>query len=106
MGEATLFLEPQRELCVIPAACRPSAPLGRSCTLRGKARSPHCAQGVPSGGLVAATGVFLLRWVLQGALGSSWRELASRSGGELPVTRGMRLKLGNTLGHGTRQFLS
>lgn len=51
------------------------------------------------------TGLFLLPWVLQGALGSFWKELTIRSGGELPVTRGVHLELVNILGHGTGQFL-
>lgn len=49
MGEATLFLEPQGGLCAIPTACQPSAPVGESYTLRGKAYSPPCAQGMLSG---------------------------------------------------------
>jgi len=104
MGEATLFLEPRRELCAVPAICRPSAPLSVVHS-QGKGSQPSLCPGSAKWVLVTATGMFLLPWVLQGALDSSWRELASRSGGELPVTRGMHLKLGNTLGHGTRQFL-
>lgn len=49
MGEATLFLEPQGGLCAIPTARWPSAPVGESYTLRGKAYSPPCAQGVLGG---------------------------------------------------------
>lgn len=71
-----------------------------------KGSQPSLCPGSAKWVLVMATGMFLLPWVLQGALGSSWRELASRSGGELLVTRVMHWKLGNILGHGSRQFLS
>lgn len=68
-----------------------------SCTLRGKSGAllvPRRAKQV----LLTAIGTPLLPWVLQEALGSSWKELVM-SGGELPVTGGVYLERVTTLGH-------
>lgn len=88
------------EAAVLPATAEQSPPsvgtLG-SYTLRGKFVAllvPRRAKQV----LLTATGLLLLPWVLQEALGSSWKELLM-SGGELPVTGGVHLEWVTTLGH-------
>lgn len=60
---------------------------------QGKGSRPSCP-GSAKWVLLMATGTVHLPWVLQGAMGSFCRELAVRSGGELPVTEGVHLEQG------------